>query len=109
MWSRLVAERINAGTPAVEANGRFWLAFMLLLAVVTFTALGVVYTTFTSRHLLNSLQQLEKQRNRLQVEWGQLLLEQSSLVAQGKVEDTAIAELGMEVPDMNKVVVFKSD
>jgi cell division protein FtsL len=68
-----------------------------------------VYTTFTSRHLLNSLQELEKQRNRLQVEWSQLLLEQSSLVAQGKVEDTAIAELGMEVPDMSKVVVFQSE
>jgi cell division protein FtsL len=94
---------------AVEASGRFWLIFGALLAAVTFTALGVVYTTYTSRHLLNSLQELEKQRNRLGVEWNQLLLEQGSLVAQGKVEDTAIAELGMEVPDMNKVVVFKSD
>jgi cell division protein FtsL len=110
MLSRLTSiTRIGEGLAAVEASGRFWTAFITLLAAVTFTALGVVYTTFTSRHLLNSLQDLEKQRNRLQVEWGQLLLEQSSLVSQGKVEDTAIAELGMEVPDMNKVVVFKSE
>lgn len=109
MLSRFTAVRINPDTSAAETSGRFWLSFILLLAAVTFSALGVVYTTFNSRHLLNSLQQLEKQRNRLQVEWGQLLLEQSSLVAQGKVEDTAIAELGMEVPDMSKVVVFKSD
>ncbi len=54
------------------------------------------------------MQELEKQRNRVQIEYSQLLLEQASLVAQGKVEDTAIAELGMEVPDMSKVVVFKS-
>jgi cell division protein FtsL len=94
---------------SVETSGRFWIAFGTLLAAVTLTALSVVYTTFSSRHLLNSLQDLEKQRNRLQVEWRQLLLEQSSLVSQGKVEDTAIAELGMEVPDMNKVVVFTSD
>ena len=93
----------------LEANGRFWLAFITLLGAVTLTALSVVYTTHTSRHLVNALQDLEKQRNRLQVEFGQLMLEQSSLVAQGKVEDTAIAELGMEVPDMNKVVVFTSD
>ena len=109
MLKRFIAEKISVERPAAEADGRFLLIFILLLATVTFTALIVVYTTFTSRHLLNSLQQLEKQRNRLQVEWGQLLLEQSSLVAQGKVEDTAIAELGMEVPDMSKVVVFKSD
>jgi cell division protein FtsL len=94
---------------AAEAGGRFWIAFITLLGAVTLNALSVVYTTFSSRHLLNELQDLEKQRNRLQVEFGQLLLEQSSLVAQGKVEDTAIAELGMEVPDMNKVVVFTSD
>jgi cell division protein FtsL len=92
-----------------RAGGAFWLPFGVLLVLVTGSALGVVYSTYTSRHLLNSLQQLQQQRNRLQVEWGQLLLEQSSLVAQGRVEDTALAELGMEVPDMSQVVVFKSD
>jgi cell division protein FtsL len=88
---------------------RFWLTFAALLAAVCGSALGVIYTTYTSRHLLNALQQQEKERNDLQVEWGQLLLEQSSIVAQGKVEELAVAELNMEVPDMNKVVVFKGD
>lgn len=88
---------------------QYWLWFVLLLVLVGASGLGVVYTTFSSRHLLNDLQQLEKQRNRLQVEWGRLLLEQSSLVAQGRVEEVAIAELGMEVPDLKQVVVFKSD
>ena len=88
---------------------RFWIGFALLLVAVCSSAVGVIYTTFTSRHLLNTLQQVERERNQLQVEWGQLLLEQSSIVAQGKVEETAVAELGMEVPDMNKVVVFKGD
>jgi cell division protein FtsL len=94
---------------AAEAGGRFWTVFLVLLGAVTLTALSIVYTTFTSRHLLNQLQDLEKRRNKLQVEFGQLLLEQGSLVAQGRVEDTAIAELGMQVPDMNKVVVFQSE
>jgi cell division protein FtsL len=110
MLSRFaVPTKVGDAVAAVDVGRRFWTIFCTLLGLVTLTALCVVYTTFTSRHLLNSLQDLEKQRNRLQVEWSQLLLEQGSLVAQGKVEDTAIAELGMEVPDMNKVVVFKSD
>jgi cell division protein FtsL len=88
---------------------QFWLGFAVLLVAVCSSALGVIYTSFTSRHLLNTLQQQEKLRNDLQVEWGQLLLEQSSIVAQGKVEELAVAELNMEVPDMNKVVVFKGD
>jgi cell division protein FtsL len=69
----------------------------------------VVFTTFTTRHLLNNLQQLVQEQNHLQVEWGQLLLEQSSLVAQGQVEEIAISQLGMEVPAMDKVVVFTGD
>ena len=101
--------RIGERLARVEAGARFWAAFFILLGAVTLTALSVVYTTFEGRQRLNALQDLERQRNRLQVEWRQLLLEQSSLVAQGKVEDTAIAELGMEVPDMNKVVVFQSE
>jgi cell division protein FtsL len=107
--SRLASVMRVAEGLGSEAGARFWLAFLTLLGAATLTALSVVYTTHTSRHLVNALQDLEKQRNRLQVEFGQLMLEQSSLVAQGKVEDTAIAELGMEVPDMNKVVVFTSD
>ena len=63
MLSRL-ASLIGSGAPAVEADRRFWIAFITLLGAATLTALSVVHTTFTSRHLLNSLQDLEKQRNR---------------------------------------------
>jgi cell division protein FtsL len=92
-----------------EVSGLSWFWFTLLLAGIACTALGVVHTTFVSRHLLNALQGLEQQRNQLQVEWGQLLLEQSSLVAQGKVEDMAVTQLDMEVPTMERVVVLKSE
>ena len=92
-----------------SAPKSFWLQLLLLLAGIAATALGVVLTTFNSRHLLNQLQKLEQERNQLQVEWGQLLLEQSSLVAQGQMEETAIRELGMEVPNMEHVVVLNSD
>lgn len=93
----------------VERGRGFWVLFLLLLSATTATGLGVVYSTYTGRQLLNTLQQMEQRRNRLQDQWGRLLLEQSSMVAQGRVEETAIAELGMEAPDMKKVVVFKSD
>lgn len=87
----------------------FWLLLMMLLAGISATALGVVLTTFNSRHLLNQLQQLEQERNQLQVEWGRLLLEQSSLVALGRMEDAAINQLDMEVPAMDRIVVLTSE
>lgn len=92
-----------------QVRQRHWVLFFALLLAITGTAMGVVFTTYTTRHLLNSLQQLVQEQNSLQVEWGQLLLEQSSLVAQGQVEEIAISQLGMEIPSMDKVVVFTGD
>lgn len=86
-----------------------WITFGVLLVGIVVTALGVVSNTYTTRHLLNNLQQSVHEQDQLQVEWGQLLLEQSSLVAQGQVEEMAINRLGMEVPAMDKVVVFTGD
>ncbi|MES2603483.1 MAG: cell division protein FtsL [Pseudomonadota bacterium] len=92
-----------------HAKQRHWILFFALLTGITSTSLGVVFTTYTTRHLLNDLQQLVHEQNQLQVEWGQLLLEQSSLVAQGQIEEIAISQLGMQVPAMDKVVVFTGD
>jgi cell division protein FtsL len=92
-----------------QTRQRHWVAFFLLLLGIAATSLGVVFTTYTSRHLLNELQGVVQEQNHLQVEWGQLQLEQSSLVAQGQIEEIAISQLGMEVPTMDKVVVFSGE
>lgn len=92
-----------------QVSLKSWLVASLLLVVATGSATGVVFSTHNSRHLLNELQQLEQQRNALQVEWGQLLLEQSSLVSQGRIENLAIQELGMKIPATENVVVVTSD
>lgn len=86
-----------------------WLVLVGMLMLLTVSATGVIFSTHKSRHLLNALHDLEKQRNDLQVEWGQLLLEQSSLVSQGRIENLAIAELGMKIPAIENVVVVASD
>ena len=105
MTGRRKAGKQQGGHP----SGLYWLAFNALLLFVLTSGLGVVYASHVSRQRLNVLQQLEQDRNDLQVEWGKLLLEQSSLVAQGKVESVAVSELGMQMPSMNEVVVFTGD
>lgn len=96
----------NAGA---QYGLKSWLLFVVLLAGVMASATAVVYSTHRNRQLLNALQELEQERNGLQVEWGQLLLEQSSLVSQGRIENLAIAELGMKIPEMENVVVVTSE
>lgn len=94
---------------AADISAAKWLGLVALLVVTTGSATGVIYSTHKNRHLLNALQQLEQQRNELQVEWGQLLLEQSSLVSQGRIENVAIAELGMKIPASENVVVVSGE
>lgn len=102
-------QRANRRRGSREIGRGTWLGLVSLLLVTTGTATGVIYSTHKSRQLLNELQQLEQQRNELQVEWGQLLLEQSSLVSQGRIENLAIAELGMKIPATENVVVVSGD
>ncbi len=82
---------------------------VVLLILTTVSATGVIYSKHKIRYQLNELRQLERKWNNLQVEGGQLLLEQSSLVAQGRIENLAIAELGMKIPTVENVVVVTGD
>jgi len=60
-----------------------------------------------TRKAVGELQALEKQRNALDVEWSQLLLEQSTLGSFIEIENKAKGELKMLVPEVNQVVIVK--
>ncbi len=82
---------------------------LLLLLILLATGVSVVYTTFKNRYLLNELQQLKNQRNELQVQWGQLLIEQSTFSLEARVERKAIDELQMKVPEFAEIVMVRYD
>lgn len=94
---------------AINIGKKAWVSFCVVLLGVMVSAIAIVDSTHQSRLLLNELNQLENQRNELQITWNQLSLEQSSLVSQGRVEDLAITVLGMEMPVMEDVVVIHRD
>ncbi|MCB1664203.1 MAG: cell division protein FtsL [Pseudomonadales bacterium] len=82
---------------------------LLLLLLVLGSGISVIYTTFKNRYLLNELQQLRTQRNDLQVQWGQLLIEQSTFSLESRIERKATDELAMEVPPISDVVMVRYD
>ncbi len=75
-------------------NGRLTSVLVLLVLVVV-SALGVVYTKHQGRKQFVELQALHEARDSMDVEWGQLQLEQSTLTTQGQVERAARERLGM--------------
>ena len=79
---------------------------LLLLATIV-TAMGSVFARHESRKLFVQLQQLEVERDAMNVEWGQLQLEQSTHTTHGKVEDAARKRLGMVIPGSDQVVILQ--
>ena len=74
------------------------LAVAVLWVAVLASALGVVYAKHEARSRFYELQQLVKARDDLDIEWGQLQLEQSTWATHGRVERVAHDELGMITP-----------
>ena len=79
--------------------------FLLLLLCLLASGLGVVKTTHENRYVFNRLQELKNEANELSVEWGQLLIEQSTFGVEGRIEQKAIEQLGMRVPDVSQIVM----
>lgn len=82
-----------------------WLLVLWLLVLAS--AVAVVYTSHQSRQLYGELSQLQREENRLQVEWGQYLLEESSWASLERIERIAKNELDMHVPAIEDVVMVK--
>jgi cell division protein FtsL len=83
----------------------------LLIAVLWVTvlasALGVVYGKQEARNRFNELQKLTTQRDDLDIEWGQLQLEQSTWATHGRVEQVAHDDLGMVTPQASELRIVQ--
>jgi cell division protein FtsL len=71
------------------------------------SALGVVYGKQEARTRFNELQKLTDRRDDLDIEWGQLQLEQSTWATHGRVERVAHDELGMITPQPSELRVVQ--
>ncbi|HEX6549161.1 MAG TPA: cell division protein FtsL [Gammaproteobacteria bacterium] len=77
----------------------------LLLLAVLLSAFAVIDARHENRVLFAQLQQLRQQRDALNVEWGQLLLEQSTWSTHARIEQMATQKLDMEIPQHVEIVV----
>lgn len=82
---------------------------VLLAVVVLASSLGVVYAKHQSRKLFVELDVLKKKRDDMNVEWGRLQLEQSTLATHGRIEHTAKKRLGMETPEYEQVLIVRPE
>jgi cell division protein FtsL len=80
------------------------LVLSVLLVALLISAVGVVQAKHESRALLNELQQLRVEQDRLDTEWSQLQLEESAWANHGRIEQIARDRLGMREPENYSVI-----
>jgi cell division protein FtsL len=76
----------------------------LWLAVLG-SAAGAVYSKHRARELFVELERLNHRRDNLEIEWGQLQLEQSAWSTHAFVENVASAKLHMAMPPPREIEI----
>lgn len=74
------------------------IALGLLSIAILATAFSVVSVQDFNRHLFTELQGLEQTRDELNIEWGQLLLEQNTWATQARIQQIAQDNMAMIFP-----------
>jgi cell division protein FtsL len=71
---------------------------LTLIVAIVISALAVVSTKHENRQLISELETLRTERERLDMEWAQLQLEEATLANNNRVEHIAREQLGMTEP-----------
>lgn len=78
-----------------------------LLGLMLLSALAVIYVSHLNRHAFSEYQAALDERDRLDIEWGQLLLEQSALAQHARVEQIARERLAMKAPAASEIILVQ--
>ena len=86
---------------------KVWIVVAALVVAIIFTAVSVVYSKHQTRKLFVELQELHKQVDELDIEWGRLQLEQSTWSSHGRIEKVARNKLQMKLPKANEILYIR--
>ena len=78
---------------------------LILLAIAVACSLSVVTSQHTARKLYVELQKEQGRARQLEIEWGQLQLEQSTWAMHARIEKIAGGQLLMRAPPPSRVQV----
>lgn len=82
---------------------------LILYFALVLIALGVVNSQDRSRKLYFELEQQEEYEKKMNMELGQLQLEQSTWSMHSRIEDIATTKLQMQVPDALRIQVVSPE
>ena len=89
-----------------KSRQSFSLAFVFAIACVV-SAMALIFTKHESRKLFVELEQLTSERDALNIEWGQLQIEQSTWATHARIEKVAIEDLLLTRPGPAEIYVIE--
>lgn len=78
-----------------------------LIILVLVSAFSVVYIKDLHRRMFMVYQSLQDEQTQIHVEWGKLLLDQTSWSTQARIQKIATERLGMQAPMQDQVTIVK--
>ena len=92
---------------AVSKNGQPVLLLVIFAVVCVLSAIALVYAKHESRNLFVELELLTTERDELNIEWGQLQIEQSTWATHARIEQVALEELSLVRPKSTKIYLIE--
>ena len=84
-----------------------FLLVVVFAVVCVLSAIAVIFTKHESRKLFVELEALTQQRDELNIEWGQLQIEQSTWATHARIEQVATDELSLLRPTSAEIFVIE--
>ena len=91
----------------MDKSGQPILLFMVFAVVCVISAIALVYTKHESRKLFVELERLTTERDELNIEWGQLQIEQSTWATHARIERVALEELSLVRPKSTEIYLIE--
>lgn len=91
----------------MRRSGQPFALTMIFAVVCVVSAMALVYTKHESRKLFVELEQLTTERDELNIEWGQLQIEQSTWATHARIEQVALEELSLVRPRSTEIYVIE--
>jgi len=79
----------------------------LLIIILFVSAFSIVYMKDLNRRLFMQYQTLQQEKSQAVIEWGRLLLEQSTWSTQSRIQEIAQRQLGMVMPAAKDVTLVE--
>ena len=90
-----------------ESKGQPAVLVLVFAAICVMSAMALVYTKHESRKLFVELEDLTHERDELNIEWGQLQIEQSTWATHARIEQVASDRLSLVRPGSSEIYIVE--